>query len=89
MKLFDFHAIHSTFGVPALFGAIASVILIMIYNGGFDSTVAAQYGSKNLFKEHRDFIRQGGLQLLGIVSSLGIAIVMGFGGGKFVGLFYE
>lgn len=61
----------------------------MVYNGGYDVSVAKQYGPGSLFVEGRDFIKQGGLQLLGVISSAGLAIVMGFGGGKFVGLFYD
>lgn len=49
LKLFDFHGVHGTFGLPALGGGVASVILIMIYNGGYDNSVATQYGAGSLF----------------------------------------
>lgn len=36
LKIYDFHGIHGTFGIPALLGALISVILIMIYSAGYD-----------------------------------------------------
>lgn len=61
----------------------------MIYSAGYDAEVAAQYGSYNLFVSDRNFMGKAGLQLVALVSSLGIAIILGLGAGYFVGIFYE
>jgi ammonium transporter Rh len=89
LKLFDPHCVHSTHGIPGLFGVLASALIIMVYNTGYDFSIAANYSSNSLFHPGTNFAQQGGLQILAALSSLGIALLLGFGTGKFIGLFYE
>ena len=76
-------------GIPAIFGTIFSAVVMMIYQSGYDFEVAKNYSSGSFFNSGLDFMKQGGYQLLGLFSSLGIALLLGFGAGKFIGLFYD
>ena len=89
MKILDPHCIHSMHGIPAIFGVIFSAVIMMIYQSGYDFNVANNYSANSFFTSGLNFMRQGGFQLLGLFSSLGIALLLGFGAGKFIGLFYD
>ena len=88
-KIVDPHSVHSTHGLPALFGIIVSGIIVMVYASGYDFAVAANYAPGTIFFEGQDFMKRGGMQIISAFSALGIALVFGFMAGKFIGLFYE
>ena len=75
--LYDTCGIHNLHGIPGLLGGIWSAIIIAFYNTGYDPAVAAQYSTGKLLNIQTDFMRQGGLQIAGTLTSLGMGI--GFG----------
>ncbi len=93
LKLFDFHGMHSTHGLPGIFGGFASAAIMAIYNTGFDVNVGALYSKdKNnnaLLSPTTNFMGKAGVQLAAVGISFVIAIISGFVAGKFIGLFYE
>ena len=92
LKLFDVHGVHSTHGLPGIFGGVASAIIVAIYHTGYDSNVAALYfkdlNNNTFFSPTTDFLSKGGLQMAAVGISFGIAVISGVVVGKFIGLFY-
>ena len=62
---------------------------MMIYQSGYDFNVGKNYAAGGFFSTNRNFMKQGGFQMLALLSSFGIALLLGFGAGKFIGLFYD
>ena len=93
LMLFDFHGIHSTHGLPGIFGGFVSAVIIAIYNTGYDENVAKFYfkdkNNNTLLSPTTNFMGKAGLQLAAVGVSLLMAILSGFAAGKFIGLFYE
>ena len=89
LKILDPHCIHSMHGIPGILGALASALIMMIYQSGYDFDVANNYAAGGFFTSGRNFMKQGGFQILALLSSFFIAILLGFGAGKFIGLFYD
>jgi ammonium transporter Rh len=93
LKLFDVLGVHSTHGLPGIFGGVASAIIIAFYNKGYDADVAALYfkdSNNNTFlSPNTDFMGKAGLQMAAVGISFGLAVIGGIVAGKFIGLFYE
>jgi len=76
--------------MPGLFGGIVSAIIAACYNLGYDQTVAANYGSTNIFASvSGSFLNQGGLQIAGTFCSIGMGIAFGIITGAIILLFYK
>ena len=70
-------------------GGIWSAIIAAFYNSGYDSAVAAQYSTGVLMNMPQpSFMKQGGLQIAGTFTSLGLAIVFGLIAGFTARCFY-
>lgn len=90
LKLFDFHGVHNSHGLPGIMGGIASAILIGIYSTGYDTNIAPLYSKDNtLLSPNTNFTSKAGLQLAAVGISFAISIISGFVAGKFIGLFYD
>jgi len=87
--LYDTCGIHNLHGIPGLLGGIWSAIIIAFYNTGYDTTVAAQYSTGKLGNVEPNFLRQGGLQIAGTFTSLGMAIGFGIIAGFVARIFYN
>lgn len=61
----------------------------MVYNSGYDDSIAANYGVNNLLTKNTNFIQQGGIQMAAVGISFAIAIISGIVTGKFISLFYS
>jgi len=77
-------------GIPGVYGGIWSSIIIAFYNTGYDSEVAVNYGSQGVFNKYREsFLNQGGLQIAGTFTSVGMGIGFGIVAGYLISLFYQ
>ena len=86
--LYDTCGVHNLHGIPGILGGIWSAIIVAFYNSGYDSAVAAQYSTGKLLNVEPKFLRQGGLQIAGTFTSVGIAIVFGIVAGLIGRMFY-
>lgn len=76
--LYDTCGVHNLHGIPGLIGGISSAIIAACYNLGYDADVASNFGSANIFAAvNGSFLKQGGLQIAGLFSS--VAVGVGFG----------
>lgn len=88
--LYDSCGIHNLHGLPGVFGGIVSAIIIAFYNSGFDADVAANFGPKGLFNAvSGSFLKQGGLQIAGTFTSVGMGMLFGVVGGVLINTFYN
>jgi ammonium transporter Rh len=85
--LYDTCGIHNLHGIPGLLGGIWSAIVVAWYNIGYDSTIAASYSTKTMCNITNSFLKQGGLQIAGTFTSLGMGIGFGIIAG-FIGRFF-
>jgi ammonium transporter Rh len=86
--LFDTCGIHNLHGIPGLLGGIWSAIIVAWYNIGYDSAIGASYSTgKMLNISPNSFLKQGGLQIAGTFTSLGMGIGFGIIAG-FIGRFF-
>jgi len=70
-------------------GGIWSAIIVAFYNTGYDPAVAAQYSTGKLLNISTGFLRQGGLQIAGTFTSLGMGIGFGIIAGFIGRMFYN
>ena len=54
------------------------------YNSGYDSAVAAKYSKGLLLNVKPNFLKQGGLQIAGTFTSLGMATIFGLKDNSFI-----
>lgn len=87
--LYDTCGIHNLHAIPGLLGGIFSAIIVAAYNSGYDLTIAALYGPTNIFAVTQDFIKQGGLQIVGTLTSMGLGISFGMITGLILSHFYS
>lgn len=87
-RIFDFHGVNNTHGIPGIFGGVVSGIIILFYNSGFDRSIANNYGANSIFTKNTNFLQQGGIQMASVGISFVIAIISGIITGKFISLFY-
>jgi ammonium transporter Rh len=76
--LYDSCGVHNLHGIPGIFGAVVSAIIVAFYQTGYDRDVAANYGPNSIFAIAPDsYLHQGGLQIAGMFLSIGMAITFG------------
>jgi ammonium transporter Rh len=76
--LYDTCGIHNLHGIPGLLGGICSAIVIGSYHSGFDTLYTNNFArGTSLFVNVSDFLHQGGMQVLGTLTSLGLGLAFG------------
>jgi len=88
--LHDSCGVHNLHGIPGLIGGILSAVIVACYNAGYDPNVASNFGNLNLFASvHGSFLNQGGLQLAGTFTSIGMGIAFGVISGFIILSYYS
>ena len=88
--LYDTCGIHNLHGIPGLLGGTWSAIVCASYDSGFDTSIAAMYSNGHfLFPATNSFLKQGGLQMAGTLTSLVMGIIFGLIAGLITGCFYR
>jgi ammonium transporter Rh len=88
--LYDTCGVHNLHGIPGLLGGISSAIIAACYNLGYDLDVAAKFGSDNIFATvNGSYLKQGGLQIAGLFSSVAVGIAFGIISGFIILTYYS
>jgi ammonium transporter Rh len=92
INLYDTCGIHNLHGIPGVLGGIFSAIVIGAYNNGYDKAYTDNYSTQSIWfnpdvTDH--FIRQGGLQVVGTITSLAFGLLAGILTGFILNLTYN